>query len=162
MLRMIVILLALYSVLATGEWTRFRDPNGSGISTDTGFPISFSKDKNLIWRMPVREGMSSPVLTRTRIFLTAYQNEMLYTMAFDRITGKLLWERSVPRTHKQDIQQLNHPAAASPVTDGERVYVFFKDFGLLAYYSSGRVLWRVALGSVYQHAGPRRLSHPCG
>ena len=51
-----------------------------------------------------------------------------------------------PRTHKQDIQQLNHPAAPSPVTDGERVYVFFKDFGLLAYDSSGKELWRAALG----------------
>jgi outer membrane protein assembly factor BamB len=146
MLRLIVIPLAFCLLLAAGEWTRFRGPNGSGISADTGFPISFSKDKNLIWRTPVREGKSSPVLTRTRIFLTAYQNEKLYIMAFDRITGKLLWERSVPRNHKQDIQQLNHPAAASPVTDGERVYVFFKDFGLLAYDSSGRELWRVALG----------------
>ncbi len=42
--------------------------------------------------------------------------------------------------------QLNHPAAITPVTDGEYVYVFFKDFGLLSYDSNGKLRWRVPLG----------------
>src|SRR5258705_9603092 len=110
---MISLLLAA-SLLHAEEWTRFRGPNGTGISTDKGFPVEFGKDKNLIWRTPVRAGKSSPVLTKTRIFLTGFENEKLYTMGFDRASGKLLWERSEPRAHKQDIQQLNHPAAPSP------------------------------------------------
>jgi outer membrane protein assembly factor BamB len=56
------------------EWTRFRGPNGTGISADKGFPIEFGKEKNLIWRTPVRSGKSSPVLTKTRVFLTGFEN----------------------------------------------------------------------------------------
>src|SRR5258705_11874604 len=79
------------------EWTRFRGPNGSGVSTDTGFPVEFNKGKNLVWRTPVRDGKSSPVLTGRHIFLTAFENGKLYTQCFDRETGKLLWERFVER-----------------------------------------------------------------
>src|SRR3981081_3650080 len=54
------------------EWTRFRGPNGSGVSNDTGFPTEFGKEKNLLWRTPVRPGKSSPILTPRHIFLTGF------------------------------------------------------------------------------------------
>jgi len=82
------------SAAGAEEWTRFRGPNGSGVSNDTGFPSEFGKEKNLLWRTPVRSGKSSPVLTRLHIFLTAFENGKLFTQCFDRETGKLLWERS--------------------------------------------------------------------
>jgi outer membrane protein assembly factor BamB len=128
------------------DWTRFRGPNGSGISKDTGFPVEFDKARNVIWRTPVRPGKSSPVLTEHRIFLTGFENEKLLTQCFDRQTGKLLWERVEARIHKQDVNLLNNPAAITPVTDGENVYVFFKDFGLISYDAAGKVRWRVPLG----------------
>jgi len=146
MFRLGVLLALAVACLSAEEWTRFRGPNGSGISADSGFPVEFGKDKNLVWRTVVRPGKSSPVLTKTRIFLTAFENGKLYTMALDRASGKLLWERSEVRRHAQDVQQLNQPAAITPVTDGENVYVFFKDFGLLAYNGDGKPLWRAPLG----------------
>ncbi|MGH9661753.1 MAG: hypothetical protein ACRD96_24610, partial [Bryobacteraceae bacterium] len=76
------------------EWTRFRGPNGSGVSSDSGFPVEFGKAKNLVWRSAVRPGKSSPVLSGTRVFLTGFEHGKLYTQCFDRRTGKLLWERS--------------------------------------------------------------------
>lgn len=39
-----------------------------------------------------------------------------------------------------------NPASITPVTDGENVYVFFKDFGLISYDPAGKVRWRVPLG----------------
>lgn len=128
------------------DWTRFRGPNGSGVSKDSGFPIEFDKTRNLIWRTKVRPGKSSPVLTENRIFLTGFEKEKLLTQCFDRATGKLLWERVENRAHKQDVNLLNNPAAVTPVTDGENVYVFFKDFGLISYDASGKLRWRVPLG----------------
>ena len=132
--------------ISAEEWTRFRGPNGSGVSQDTGFPVEFGKDKNLAWRTPVRAGKSSPVLTRTRVFLTAFEDGKLYTQCFDRATGKLLWERSELRPRDEQVNVLNHPAAMSPVTDGSSVYVFFKDLGLVSYDSSGKLRWKVPLG----------------
>src|SRR6185295_16143712 len=84
--------------------------------------------------------------TGKHVFLTGFENQSLYTQCFDRNTGKLLWERSAPLTHKAGVNQLNHPAAITPVTDGANVYVFFKDYGLLSYNSAGKLRWRVPLG----------------
>src|SRR5262245_34317571 len=91
------------------DWSRFRGPNGSGISQDTGFPTEFGPSKNVIWRSSVRLGKSSPVLTERNLFLTGYADEKLYTQCFDRRTGKLLWERSVARRQDPLIHQLNEP-----------------------------------------------------
>ena len=128
------------------EWTRFRGPNGSGISADTGFPIEVGKSRNLIWRTPVRRGKSSPVLTARHLLLTGYDKGKLITQCFDRTTGRLVWERAESRAHQQDVNLLNNPAAITPVTDGENVYVFFKDFGLISYDAAGRLRWKVPLG----------------
>jgi len=136
----------LGAVAAAEEWTRFRGPNGSGVSKDTGYPAEFNKDKNMIWRTAVRPGKSSPVLTRRHVFLTSFDQNKLFTSCYDRETGKLLWERAEDRTREEMANTLNHPAAISPVTDGENVYVFFKDFGLISYDAAGKVRWRTPLG----------------
>ena len=128
------------------EWSRFRGPNGSGLAGDSGYPIEFDKTKNLVWRTAVRKGKSSPVLTERHVFLTAHEEGRLYTQCFDRSTGELVWERFEPRTRSEIAHELNDPAANSPVTGGENVYVFFRDFGLLAYGPEGGVRWRVPLG----------------
>jgi outer membrane protein assembly factor BamB len=140
-------LLALLLIRANAEdWTRFRGPNGSGISADTGFPIQFGKDKNVVWRTAVRRGKSSPVLTRLFVFLTAFEKEKLFTLCVDRRSGKLVWERAVDRPRRQDGSTLNEPAAITPVTDGENVYVFFQDYGLISYDAAGNLRWKVPLG----------------
>ena len=132
--------------LSAEEWTRFRGPNGSGVSRDTGFPVEFGKDKNLAWRTPVRPGKSSPVLTSTRVFLTGAEQGKLFTQCFDRQSGKLVWERSEEQPRQEQVNPLNHEAALSPVTDGDNVYSFFKDFGLVSYDASGSLRWKVPLG----------------
>lgn len=134
------------SAAGAEEWTRFRGPNGSGVSNDTGFPTEFGKDKNVLWRTAVRPGKSSPVLTRDRIFLTAYENGKLFTQCFERETGKLMWERSVDRPRAESTEGLNHPAAITAVTDGENVYAFFMDYGLISYDPEGHIRWKAPLG----------------
>jgi len=142
----IAVFFLLTSLVQSEDWSRFRGPNGQGISTATGFPTEFNRTKNLVWRTPLRPGKSSPVLTAKHVFLTGFENQALYTQCFDRIAGKLLWERSEPVAHKDGVNLLNHPAAITPVTDGANVYVFFKDYGLLSYSAAGKLRWRVPLG----------------
>jgi outer membrane protein assembly factor BamB len=145
--RSLLLSLALLSTSAAAqEWSRFRGPNGSGVSDGAGFPTEFDKSKNLVWRTPVRPGKSSPVLTRRRLFLTAFEGGKLFTQCYDRETGRLLWERSVNRRRVEPAHNLNHPAAITPVTDGETVYVFFPEYGLLAYDVDGKERWSAPLG----------------
>jgi outer membrane protein assembly factor BamB len=120
------------------EWNR--------VSNEKGYPTEFGKVKNMAWRTPVRAGKSSPVLTARHIFLTAADAGKLYTQCFGRKTGRLLWERSLDRPHTEVANRLNHEAAITPVTDGENVYVFFKDFGFVSYDGSGQLRWKTPLG----------------
>ena len=90
------------SALAAENWTRFRGPNGMGVSTATNLPVEFGPEKNVRWKTALPPGHSSPVFTDSRIFLTAHSPEKdahkLFVIALDRKTGKLLWQHEVPRT----------------------------------------------------------------
>jgi outer membrane protein assembly factor BamB len=132
------------------DWTQFRGPNGSGVSASTGLPEKFGPDKNVIWKTALPPGHSSPVLTRDRIFVTAHgvekENYKLLVLCLDRPSGKLLWQREVPRAHTGRLQLVNGPASPSPVTDGSNVYVFFQEFGLISYDAAGKERWELPLG----------------
>jgi outer membrane protein assembly factor BamB len=128
------------------DWPQFRGPNGSGVFETSNLPLLFGPDKHVVWKAPLPPGHSSPVLTEEFIFLTALKNESLLTICLSRENGKILWQKKAPRPRQQKIDDRNHPASPSPVTDGERVFVFFADFGMLAYDLKGNELWRLPLG----------------
>ena len=101
----------------------------------------------MVWKTALPPGNSSPAVAGDRIILTAVENEKLLTIALDRATGKILWRREAPRPRKQVIERpANGPVSASAATDGRNAYVFFQDFGLLAYGPDGNELWRMPLG----------------
>ena len=127
-------------------WARFRGPNGTGIAETTSLPSEFGPETNVIWKTPLPPGHSSPVLTGTHVFLTAFEGNSLLVIALDRASGRELWRREVPRVVKGRLDGPNNPASPSPVTDGQRVFAFFQDFGLVAFTAQGRELWRLPLG----------------
>ncbi|HZI47363.1 MAG TPA: PQQ-binding-like beta-propeller repeat protein, partial [Pyrinomonadaceae bacterium] len=151
MLKFITLIVAVLfvspvAVLAGDEWSQFRGPNGTGVSETKGLPSEFGPNKNVIWKTELPSGHSSPVLTRDRIFVTAHDKDKLFVIALDRQTGKILWQREVPRAHAGRLQNVNGPASPSPVTDGTNVYVFFQDFGMLSYDLNGKERWKLPLG----------------
>ena len=129
-----------------GGWSRFRGPNGSGISTSSRLPTEFGPTRNVVWKTALPFGHSSPALTRDRIFLTAVRGDRLVTICLDRRTGGILWERDAPRPRVEKLDSRNGPAGPTPATDGTNVYVFFADFGLISYDMDGRERWRLPLG----------------
>ncbi|MEJ7608935.1 MAG: PQQ-binding-like beta-propeller repeat protein, partial [Bryobacteraceae bacterium] len=153
-LQIIMLAVAVLLALVTGlsafasDWMQFRGPNGSGISdADTNLPVEFNPTTNVVWKTAVPPGHSSPSVGKDLIFLTAIDNDKLSTIAIDRATGAVRWRREAPRPRKQIIERpANSPVSATPVTDGNSAFVFFQDFGLLAYGADGQDLWRVPLG----------------
>ena len=138
--------LVLATFISGEEWSQFRGPNGSGVSATTGLPETFGPAKNVIWKTALPAGHSSPVLTRDRIFVTAHDSQKLFVICLDRASGKIVWQKEVPRMHSGRLQNVNGPASPSPVTDGSNVYVFFQDFGMLSYDANGKMRWKVELG----------------
>jgi outer membrane protein assembly factor BamB len=137
-------------VHASEDWTRFRGPNGLGISDAKNVPVDFGPDKHVAWKTVLPPGHSSPVFTPTHIFLTAHSPERdayeLFVIALDRRSGKQLWQKEIPRLHPGRRELVNGPASPSPVTDGRNVYAFFQEFGLIALTADGQERWRLPLG----------------
>ena len=129
------------------EWARFRGPNGSGLSEAAGVPTEFGPEKNLLWRAALPQGHSSPILYGDRIYLTGMRaDETLVTMALDRLTGRILWERAAPKVKTTVVDKRNNPASPSAAVEENGVYVFFPDYGMVAYDAAGKQLWSMPLG----------------
>ncbi|MCI0525720.1 MAG: PQQ-like beta-propeller repeat protein, partial [Acidobacteria bacterium] len=131
---------------APNDWSQFRGPNASGVSNETGLPVQFGPDQNVVWKTPLPPGHSSPVLTNDRIFVTAHEADKLFVISLDRANGKVVWQREVPKPRSQELHKSNSPASPSPVTDGQNVYAFFTDFGLISFDREGKERWRMPLG----------------
>ena len=102
------------AVVTAADWPQFRGPNGSGISDSTRLPSRIGPSSNVIWRTALPPGHSSPVLTETRIFVTAAERDQIVTICLDREKGKILWKREAPRPRKEYMQDTNTPASPSP------------------------------------------------
>ena len=130
---------------AGSDWTRFRGPNGRGVAEAANPPTRLDPS-GARWRASLPRGHSSPVLTPDRIFVTGQQDGRLLTLALDRSSGSVLWQREAPRPREQALHERNSPAASTPTTDGRNVFVFFADFGLVSYAPDGQERWRLPLG----------------
>ena len=128
------------------SWSRFRGPNGSGVSAGRGLPVEFGPGKDAAWSVDVPFGRSSPVLTADAVFLTGADEERLYVVCLDRESGAVRWERHVERRHSEELYSANDSASPTPVTDGENVYAFFPERGLVSYDRAGKERWQLPLG----------------
>lgn len=128
------------------DWTRFRGPNGSGVSNATNIPLEFGPNNHLLWRLELPTGYSSPILFGDRIYLTGVREKALVTFAIDRTRGTVIWERTAPSDATPPVDKRNNPASPSVAVDANGVYVFFPDYGLVAYDTAGKDLWKMPLG----------------
>jgi outer membrane protein assembly factor BamB len=122
-------------------------------------PIQFSAGTNLVWKVEVPSGLSSPCIADDRIFLTAFENGKLFAACFSRRDGKELWRQEAPAGKVPEVHKVSSPAVATPATDGQRVYVYFVPFGLVAYDFKGKEQWRkaVSIGYVMNGSGTSPL-----
>ncbi|MBL8816077.1 MAG: PQQ-binding-like beta-propeller repeat protein [Planctomyces sp.] len=128
--------------LQAADWMRFRGPDGAGVASDQKIPAEFGPEKNLKWKIEVPAGTSSPIIIGHRLFLTSHKDNQRTLHCFDTVTGNSIWERSVEQTHKELATPPAGPSTPTPVSDGERIYVFFPDAGLFAWTMDGEQLWK--------------------
>ena len=133
---------------AEEDWSRFRGPEGQGVSQVGGQPVSWSATENLHWRTELPgPGGSSPVVFSNRIYLTCYSGYAVpgtpggdlsslkrHIVCLAREDGKLLWVKDVPAAQPEQDKVRDHGYASStPLADPNGVYVFFGKSGVLAF-----------------------------
>lgn len=152
--------MSLCSVAAgADEWTRFRGPNGSGVSNATSIPTEFSPaDWN--WRVELPgSGHSCPVFWGDKIFLTSADDEdaLRYVLCLSTEDGRTLWSRKYASTAHVK-HQFNSFATPTPAVDAERVYVVWsspEEYSVRALSHDGQEVWHRSLG-------PYVSQHSCG
>lgn len=129
-------------------WPQFRGPNGCAAAAEgMKLPVEFGPDKNVLWKVALPPGHSSPCIWGDRIFLTGFDAvaKKLEACCLDRNTGKTLWRRPAPAEMIEKVHEISTPATGTPASDGERVYVYFASFGLLCYDFAGKEVWKKPL-----------------
>jgi outer membrane protein assembly factor BamB len=144
-MRVLVFLLTCIAFAGT-DWPRFRGPNGSGIQPGQHLPAEIGKDRNVVWTQKTPKGHSSPIVIDGRLWITAHEGDERVLLCYDAATGALLWRRAVKKAFVEIPNPLNGPTTPTPATDGHAIFVFFPDFGLIAWEFDGKERWRVPLG----------------
>ena len=150
----------------TDRWSRFRGPNGRGVSLDKNIPTTWSETENLSWKTPLPGyGASSPVLTDEFVFLTSYSgfgtdqgsagdiNQLeRQVICVARADGNIVWTREFKSETTEDpytgmgVPQHGY-ATNTAVTDGEKVFAFLGKAGVIAFDLKGNQLWHVSVGT---------------
>src|SRR5262245_29533757 len=150
---------AALPAVAEKDWPWWRGPGLDGKSRDREVVTKWTPTQNVIWKTPVPgRGHSSPVLWGDRIFLTTAdeQEQTQRILAFDRNTGKPLWNVVAHKGGFLRKYPKNTQASATPACDGERVYaVFINTDGLhvTATDLEGKIVWRRQAGAFQSEHG---------
>ena len=140
------------------EWTRFRGPNGQGISDAKTIPVKWTeKDYNWKVKLPAG-GHGSPVLWGDKVFVTCEDPETTggIFLALNISDGRTLWQKKYKLTQYR-FHNDNSYATSTPVVDAERVYVLWQTSNeviLAALDHNGRPIWQHEEPGIYSRFGP--------
>lgn len=147
-----VVLSVFSSAAPAQEWTRFRGPNGTGVSAATTIPVKWS-DADYNWKVELPGiGHGSPVVWGNRLFVQCEEGDGVnrILVCISTQDGSKLWERKfTSTTHKK--HKKNSFASSTPAVDEERVYFAWGTPGkltLIAFSHSGDIVWEKDLGKV--------------
>jgi outer membrane protein assembly factor BamB len=150
--------MVVQSGAAMNYWPHWRGPSVQGLVEGTGYPDRWSTSENVLWKVPVPgRGHSSPIIWEDRIFLTTAteDGENRSVISFRRSDGAMLWETSVPEAPAAErLFRKNSYASSSATTDGELVYAYFGNSGVVAMDFDGKLVWHTSLGVINLYHGP--------
>ena len=134
---------------AAQEWTRFRGPNGVGVS-DAQLPATFEGDQ-IKWKAKLPGiGHSSPVLWGDKVFLlSANPKDATRYVVCLNTQGEQQWVKEYP-SEAHHIHVRSSFASCTPTVDADRVYVAWstpKKTTLLALDHDGQEVWSRDLGT---------------
>lgn len=131
------------------NWPQWRGAKLDSLSSETGLPVEFGKERNLVWRieLPGPAG-SSPVVWNDQVFVTTAADDKLELLAFDA-SGKTLWSAPLDGQNRKLRMDSANFAAPSPITDGEHVWATSSAGVLHCFTLAGQPVWKLDLQEKY-------------
>ena len=135
-----------WSVGARGDnWPNWRGPALDGTATGTGYVADWGPEKHVLWKVPLPGlGASTPAVWGDRVVVTCTIDGKDAAICLDR-GGREVWRKTLG-TARDGKHKKATGANSSPVTDGERVWVYFKSGELACLdLATGGERWRTNL-----------------
>lgn len=154
------------------QWAQWRGPSTTGVASGDA-PMRWDDATNVAWAVPIPgRGFSSPIVWGDRVFVTtavptgaaapggaagggargggaggnadANLEHRFNVLALDRVTGRVLWQRTatVATPHEGYHRQYGSFASNSPATDGTYVWASFGSRGVYCYDMNGALVWK--------------------
>ena len=125
------------------DWPTFLGPTADGKSTETGILKDWT-DGNLkvVWRKELGEGYGMGTVSAGRYFHSDRHEEMARVRCFNAETGEEIWTFE-HESNYNDLYGYDKGPRASPVVDGDYVYIFGVE-GMLhcLVASTGKIVWK--------------------
>ena len=145
------------------SWPQFRGINSSGLADEIAKPpVQFGPSQNLLWKVALPIGHSSPCIWDDNIFVTACieDKKELQTICINRNTGTVNWTQTIYPEKIEEYHAISNAATGTPTTDGARVYVYFGSYGVVCYDMSGVLLWekQIPMESIWYGASTSAIA----
>ncbi len=168
MYRMTLVVIALLATnVSADDWLQFRGEGGAGVSDETGLPVTWSSTDNIVWRSELPgPGASSPIVVGKRVYVTCYtgyglepgkgdmNNLLRHLVCINRVNGKVLWTKDFQPLFPESAygpggnESQHGYSSSTPVSDGERLYVFFGKSGVYCLDLEGNDIWQASVGNL--------------
>ncbi len=134
---------------ASANWPQWRGPDGTSVAAPGDYPIEFSPEKNVAWRVELPGvGSSTPAVWGNRVFVTSGIDGQDGITAYDLETGKQLWQQTLG-PERAGKHKNGSGANPSPITDGKDVYVYYKSGTVASLTVEGKLNWKTNLQERY-------------
>lgn len=126
------------------DWASWRGSKDTGSLAGEGFPAELNLEQNLAWKVELPgKGCSTPIVAGGSIFVTAPADGVDALVCLDR-NGEQKWltkfAKENPGKHRN-----GSGSNASPISDGDAVFVYYKSGTLAAVENDGSIRWQTNL-----------------
>lgn len=133
----------------------FRGEDSRGIAADSDFPTEWNGEsgKNILWKAVVpKNGKSSPVIWRDKIFITGADNRVCEVYCLDKNSGELLWTASASGIPGEPAEPPKIDAQAglavsTVAANNQTVCAIFSNGNLACFDHDGKKKWATNIGT---------------
>lgn len=134
---------------SSAHWPQWRGPDGNSVAAPGDYPIEFSPEKNVAWKVKLPGvGSSTPAVWGNRVFVTSGIDGQDGITAYDLETGEQLWQQTLGE-ERAGKHKNGSGANPSPITDGKDVYVYYKSGTVASLTVDGKLNWKTNLQERY-------------
>ena len=128
-----------------GNWPQWRGPHQGGVALGDSYPVEWGEEKNIEWKIKLPGwGTSTPAVWNEHIFVTCEGDDKSNALICLDRSGEKQWQVSFGASAGNRNRKASS-ANPSPVTDGQHVYVYYRNGDLGCVGFDGEIVWQTNL-----------------